>query len=44
MKRKHCLEELELHSFMAFVHTMYGMLGIVPIDQSSGTTRKTRNE
>ncbi len=44
MKRKHCLEELELHSSMAFVHTMYGMLGIVPIDQSSGTTRKTINK
>ncbi len=39
-----CPEESELHSFMAFAHTMYGMLGIVPINQSSGALRKTRNK
>jgi hypothetical protein len=39
-----CPEESELHSFMAFAHTLYGMLGIVPINQSSGALRKTRNK
>lgn len=43
-KRNCCLEELDLNAFMVFVHTMYRMLGIVTINQGSGTLSKVRKE